>query len=92
MHWELNATQPIALRGWDDDYVCFDCASSDTHQLTWLAAELLVRLQHGAASTDDLLRHFLAADPDFPVAALTADIEAALVRFRELGLVAGVTP
>lgn len=90
MHWQLSATQPVALRGWDDEYVFFDRTSGDTHQLTWLAAELLIRLQQGPASTADLLRHFVSTEPALPTDALLADIEAALIRFCELGLVTGI--
>lgn len=89
MPWQLTSTQPVTLRGWDDEYVLFDRISGDTHQLTWLAAELLLQLQLGAADTERLVQHFLLADPALPASAVALDVNAALTRFHELGLVAG---
>lgn len=87
MLWRLASTEPVTLRGWDDEYVLFDRVSGDTHQLTWLAAELLLQLQQSPADAVSLLDHFLAADPGLPATGVAADIDAALSRFRELGLV-----
>jgi PqqD family protein of HPr-rel-A system len=87
VQWHLASAEPVTLRGWDDEYVLFDRASGDTHQLTWLAAELLLQLEQGPADTDRLVNHFLAADPDLPADGVAVDVAAALARFRELGLV-----
>ena len=84
--WRLTSTEPVTLRGWDDEYILYDRASGDTHQLTWLAAELLLRLQAGPADEIMLARHVATRDAAFQPEETATSIAAAVAQFCALGL------
>ena len=84
--WRLTSVEPVILRGWDDEYILYDRASGDTHQLTWLAAGLLLRLQVGPADQTMLARHVAAIDTMLEPEDVSARIAAAVTRFCDLGL------
>ena len=55
MQFALKLASPFALHCWDEECVLFDPTSGDTHLLSHSGAEILIQLQHGPASVDELV-------------------------------------
>lgn len=59
MQFALAVAAPLAVHCWEEQCVLFDPASGDTHQMSWVAVEVLRRLEQAPASADDLFRFFM---------------------------------
>lgn len=56
--------QALRIRRWDDEVVVYDDRSGDTHILEDLTGQVLERLLHASASTDELAKRLLAPSAD----------------------------
>ena len=89
--WQLRSQQSFALRGWDDEYVVYDCTTGDTHQLNWLAADVLNTLQQHPVTHAALVQELLASDPTLDPQAVVTEVTSVLAQFHQLELIEQVS-
>ena len=85
--WQLRSQQSFALHSWNDEYVAYDCATGDTHQLSWLAADVLNQLQQHPVTHGALVQEFLASDPTLDPQAVVTEVASVLAQFHQLALI-----
>lgn len=85
--WRLSSTDPITLRCWDDEYVFYHFSSGNTHQLTWMAAELLQKLQAGPLGHIALVQAVLAADETLDPPEVVTEVARILAQFDRLDII-----
>lgn len=86
--YRLHSTPPnLHWAGWDDEYVVFDEASGQTHQLDAVRAFVLHTLSEGPQTTTDIICAF-AELLTFPKESVThGNVVAIFSEFETCGLV-----
>ena len=90
--WQLNRLSKLIWRRWGDEWVAFDTAADDTHQLDPIAAVMLMCFEEGP---HDLaaLRAQVAVELDLPVdETLSHRLDELVQQFTLLGLIEPVRP
>jgi PqqD family protein of HPr-rel-A system len=55
--WKVRNYSDLVFRSWDDEHVCYDIATGETHLLNHSAAITLEQLKNGSTNLEDLLQH-----------------------------------
>jgi len=84
--FRLNPAVGLHWRHWDSDWVVFDVASGNTHQLDELTACALLCLEEGPLHDDALVAE-VAAATSLPEEAIRLALQGAVVELIQLGLV-----
>ena len=82
----LNPAVDLYWRHWDSDWVVFDVASGDTHQIDELTACALLCLEEGPLDDEALVAE-VAAATSLPEEAIQPVLHGAVRELTRLGLV-----
>ena len=82
----LNPTVDLHWRHWDSDWVVFDVASGNTHQMDELTACALLCLEEGSLHDETLIAE-VAAATSLPEEAIRPALQGAIGQLTRLGLV-----
>jgi len=77
--WRIPPDAPLLWRHWpgEAEYVCYHAASGDTHRLSWLAGQMLERLQESGPCEEAALFATLAGNlPGLQANALDETLDA----------------
>lgn len=82
----LNPAVCLHWRRWDSEWIVFDVASGNTHQLDELTACALLCLEEGTLQVEALVAEVAAATSS-PEEAIRPALQAAIAQLTRLGLV-----
>ena len=89
MFFRLNPAIGLHWRHWNSEWVVFDVASGNTHQLDELTACALLCLEEGQLLAELLVTE-VAAATHLPEEAIEPVLRGAMVQLTQLGLVENV--
>ena len=86
MSLRLNPAVDLHWRSWDSEWIVFDVASGNTHQLDELTACALLCLEEGPLHDEELVEE-VAAATSLPKEAIRPALQDAMAQLTQLGLV-----
>lgn len=83
----MISNQALKFRCWDDEFVIYNSLSGDTHLMSWVAAQILLKLLQAPSNTSTLIESLSHELPTETDDALAFQIESILADLDKLALI-----